>query len=63
MENHKPSEVPGCCTILSIEENLLIFLLNKNHKYDGMNTNSGGDTIRSKSPAGSKINVNDIFTK
>jgi Uma2 family endonuclease len=45
------------------EENLVVFILNEEGKFEGLKMYAGGDTLSSTVVAGSKIKVSEIFTK
>ena len=45
-----------------VEENIVVFILNKQRKLSGLKMYAGEDTIYSSSVPGLNINVSDIFT-
>ena len=62
-ELYEEAGVPEYWVVFPIEESIIIFLLNENHKYSGGTAHTADDTIYSKAVPGLAIKMNDIFTK
>jgi Uma2 family endonuclease len=62
-ELYEEAGVPEYWVAFPIEESIIIFLLNEDHKYDGGIAYAADDTIYSKAIPGLAIKVNDVFTK
>lgn len=62
-ELYEEAGVKEYWVVYSAEENIAVFVLNENGKYDGAKIYAGNDRIKSIAVKGLTIKLDDIFTK
>lgn len=62
-ELYEKSQVKEYWIVYPAEQNIAVFILNENNKYDGAKIYAGDDHIKSAAVKGLIINLNDVFTK